>query len=129
MILVCGIARPEPLVTFLKNNSNDVHTLSYKDHHYFVSSDLEEIKTAYENWNVPNKIIVTTEKDAARLHLHIDKLRDWGIQIAVLPIAIKVLLGKDTEFDEAVLQYVEKEIADNADPFGEDPLLDSVPLR
>lgn len=129
VILVCGIARPEPLVTFLKNNSNDVHTLSYKDHHYFVSSDLEEIKTAYENWNVPNKIIVTTEKDAARLHLHFDKLRDWGIQIAVLPIAIKVLLGKDTEFDEAVLQYVEKEIADNAYPFGEDPLQNSVPLR
>src|SRR5271167_343417 len=62
VVLVCGIARPEPLQAFLKKNAAEVHTLSYKDHHYFVTADLEEIKTAYDNWNFPDKIIVTTEK-------------------------------------------------------------------
>ncbi len=113
IILVCGIARPEPLVAFLKSNAADVHTLSYQDHHYFVTPDLEEIKTAYENWDVPNKIIVTTEKDAARLYLHLDKLKDWNITIGVLPIAVTVLFNKGAEFDAAVLKYVEEVVAEN----------------
>lgn len=118
IVLVCGIARPEPLIAYLKSNAADVHTLSYRDHHYFVSADLEEIKTAYHNWNVEEKIIVTTEKDAARLHLHIDKLTEWGITIAVIPIAVQVLFDKAHEFDAIITAYVEKTIAENADFFG-----------
>jgi tetraacyldisaccharide 4'-kinase len=118
IILVCGIARPEPLIAYLKRNAADVHTLSYKDHHYFVSSDLEEMKETYKNWDVPNKIIVTTEKDAARLHLHFDKLKEWEITIAVLPIAIAVLLNKGPEFDTTVLKYVETAVAENNQSLG-----------
>jgi len=117
IILVCGIARPEPLVAFLNSNTMDVHVLPYPDHHYFVTPDLEEIKAAYDNWNVTGKIIATTEKDAARLHLHYDKLREWGITIAVLPIAIYVLFNKAAEFDAAVLRYVEAAIAENSEGF------------
>ena len=118
IILVCGIARPEPLIAFLKNRAADVHTLSYQDHHYFVTPDLEEIKAAYDNWDVPNKIIVTTEKDAARLHLHMGKLSAWNIQVAVLPITVAVLFGKGSEFDTTVLRYVEKAVAENNEIFG-----------
>jgi tetraacyldisaccharide 4'-kinase len=113
ILLVCAIARPEPLEAFLKNNSDNVHTLSYQDHHYFVTPDLEEIKETYDNWQVANKIILTTEKDAARLQLHLDKLRAWDITIAVLPIAVHVLLNKGHEFDAGVLQYVESAAAEN----------------
>lgn len=112
IILVCGIARPEPLVNYLKGKAADVHTLTYRDHHYFVSSDLEEIKTAFDNWNVPDKIIVTTEKDAARLHLHADKLRTWGIAIAVLPISIAVLFGEGAELDAIVMKYVDSVLSE-----------------
>jgi tetraacyldisaccharide 4'-kinase len=112
IILVCGIARPEPLVAYLKSKAADVHTLPYQDHHYFVSSDLEEIKAAYDNWNVPDKIIVTTEKDAARLHLHYDKLKEWGITIAVLPISVSVLFNKGAELDKTVMNYVEEVVAE-----------------
>ena len=123
IVLVCGIARPEPLQDFLKSSEADVHTLSYKDHHYFVTPDLEEIKAAYQNWDVADKIIVTTEKDAARLHLHFDKLKDWGITIAVLPIAVTMLLNKGADFDTAVRLYVEKAVAENNEMmYGEQPL-------
>lgn len=113
IILVCGIARPEPLVEYLKSKANDVHTLTYKDHHYFVTSDLEEIKETYGNWQAPNKIILTTEKDAARLQLHFDKLREWGITIAVLPITVSVLFNKGIEFNNVVMKYVEQAVAEN----------------
>ena len=118
IILVCGIARPEPLIAFLKANAADVHTLTYADHHYFVSSDLEEIHEAYNNWNAQNKIIVTTDKDAARLYLHLDKLKEWGITIAVLPIEVKVMFNKGPEFDAAVMNYTEKTVLENIEIFG-----------
>jgi len=119
IILVCGIARPEPLLAYLKSVAADVHTLTYADHHYFVSSDLEEMKAAYENWNTPDKIILTTEKDAARLHLHFDKLKEWNITIAVLPITVQVLFDKGAEFDAAVMKYVERAVAENNNLFGD----------
>jgi tetraacyldisaccharide 4'-kinase len=112
-LLVCGIARPEPLLAFLEEHVVGVHTLTYKDHHYFVSQDLEEIKATYEKWEHPDKVIVTTEKDAARLQLHYEKLRAWNITIAIVPIAVSVLFDQGPAFDAAVLQYVELTIAEN----------------
>ena len=119
IILVCGIARPEPLVEYLKQNAADVHTLTYPDHHYFVTDNLEEMKAAYNNWDAANKIIVTTEKDAARLHLHMDKLRAWDITIAVLPIKVEVLFNKGEQLDNTIIAYTERVIAENNDMFGD----------
>ncbi len=107
-VLVCGIARPEPLEAYLKQQAADVHTLTYQDHHYFVTTDLEEIKTAYDNWDAPNKIVATTEKDAARLQLHHEKLMEWGITIAVVPIKVAVLFNAEPELDYLVRKYVEQ---------------------
>jgi tetraacyldisaccharide 4'-kinase len=113
VILVCGIARPAPLQAYLQDTAAGVHTLPYADHHYFSSRDLEEIKAAHDNWSVPNKVIATTEKDAARLQLHAAKLAEWGITIAVVPIVVSVLFGKGDQFDAIVNSYVEQAIAEN----------------
>lgn len=112
-VLVCCIARPEPLVAYLQQSMNDVHILSYPDHHYFVTKDLEEIKEAYNNWQVADKVIVTTEKDAARLHLHMDKLNTWDIPIVVLPIEVIVLLGGKDGLDSTVTRYVRQSLIEN----------------
>ncbi|MEI8280399.1 MAG: tetraacyldisaccharide 4'-kinase [Bacteroidota bacterium] len=112
-VLVCCIAKPEPLVQHLQQVTKDVHVLTYPDHHYFLSKDLEEVKAAYENWSVDNKVVITTEKDAARLHLHIDKLREWGIPIVVLPISVAVLFGKEAALQSIVRGYVEKVTTEN----------------
>lgn len=113
VVLVCGIAKPKSLIDHLQTVATDVHTLTYPDHHYFVTSDLEEIRSAYDNWDVGNKVIVTTEKDAARLHLHIDKLRAWNIPIIVIPISMSIHFGKEQEFNNKVRAYVEQVITEN----------------
>ena len=112
-VVVCGIAKPEPMIQHLKGLSKEVHILSYPDHHYFLSNDLEEIRSAYDNWDLPNKIIVTTEKDAARLHLQLDKLREWNIPIIILPITVSIMFNKGIEFNGNVLGYVERTIGEN----------------
>jgi tetraacyldisaccharide 4'-kinase len=113
VVLVCGIAKPEPLVAHLQQTSESIHILSYPDHHYFLSKDLEELRAAYQNWDVKNKLVVTTEKDAARLHLHIQKLKEWGIPIVVLPISIAVLLGKEEAFNSKIVAHIEQTLAEN----------------
>lgn len=117
IVLVCGIAKPQPLISYLKTAAGEVHVLSYSDHHYFYSKDLEEIRSAYQNWDVGKKLIVTTEKDAARLMLHADKLKEWGITIAVIPIKVFFLFNKQVEFDNLVMNYVETTIAEGNEMF------------
>ncbi len=117
-VLVCGIAKPEPLVHYLESQAASVHTLSYADHHYFMSRDLEEIKETYNNWEVPDKILVTTEKDAARLHLHADKIREWNIPLIIAPITVAFLFNGGNDFDSIVLSYVEKTITENMEFYG-----------
>ncbi|OSZ78521.1 tetraacyldisaccharide 4'-kinase [Chitinophagaceae bacterium IBVUCB1] len=114
-LIVCGIAKPEPFVQYIGSHTNDTHILSYADHHYFLNRDIEEIKEAYNNWGVNDKFIITTEKDATRLHLHADKLKDWGVQIAVLPIQVSFLFNGYIAFDNAINSYIESEISGEND--------------
>jgi tetraacyldisaccharide 4'-kinase len=106
-LLVCCIAKPQPLIEHTNALASQVHVLSYPDHHYFLSKDMEEIRETYENWNVPNKVIVTTEKDATRLHLQKDKLAALNTQVIVLPIKISFLFQETAQFDGLINAYVE----------------------
>lgn len=108
VVLVCCIARPEPLVSHIQGIADQVHTITYPDHHYFSSRNLEEIKSAFDNWDASDKVIVTTEKDAARLHLHLEKLVSWGAKWIVLPIEVAVLLGAQDTFNQQILDYAHK---------------------
>lgn len=112
VVLVCCIAKPQTLITQLQATNLDVHPLTYADHHYFYSRDLLEIKAAYDNWEVPDKVIVTTEKDAVRLLLLDDKIREWNIPIIVLPIQVAFLFDGGQSFDKNILKYVEEGSAD-----------------
>lgn len=109
-VLVCGIAKPAPLVASLQQLTAAVHPLTYRDHHFFGSRDLEEIRTTHDGWDAANKIIVTTEKDAARLHLFCDKLNEWNIPIAVLPIRVEFLFNGAHDFERNVLAYIGTEL-------------------
>lgn len=118
VVLVCCIARPQPLIDHVRERTADVHTLSYPDHHYFLKKDMEEIRETYDNWNVGNKVILTTEKDATRLHLQHEKLKEWGIPIIVLPIKVSMLFNQGPAFDQLVLQYVDKAVAEHREVAG-----------
>lgn len=117
-LLVAGIAKPAPLEAYVASGAEKTHLLSYPDHHYFVSKDLDEIESTFRNWNVPEKIIVTTQKDAARLLLHRERLERDGWQVAVLPIRVAFLFDGAAVFDEKVLSYVAAEVAENRAIFG-----------
>jgi len=115
IVLVCCIANPTPLIKYLKQQAKQVHPLTYHDHHYFSTQDVEEIIATYANWNVQDKIIVTTEKDATRLHLHHQLLQQSGVTIAVLPIKVLTLFNQGPELDQIINDFTEQTIAENND--------------
>ncbi len=107
VLLVCGIARFDELKNYLSQRARNVYVRDYRDHHRFDRYDLEAVRETFNNLGEVKKIIVTTEKDAARL----EEFRDWFLQnkieIFVQPIAVHFLLGGGDRFNADILQYIE----------------------
>lgn len=105
IVLVSGIAKPEPMLQHIEAQVAAVHLLKYPDHHYFTAANLDEILETCKNWKDKQPVIITTEKDATRLALKRELLQDWGIEIWVLPIEIAFLNGSE-DFDGRVRKYL-----------------------
>lgn len=106
VLLVTGIAHPQPLVDEVSRHAKVAH-LAFADHHDFAAADLEHIRSAYAK--LPQgSMILTTEKDAARLIPHREALN--GLPISYLPITVKVHPNGDIDFDQVVLKTVRENV-------------------
>jgi tetraacyldisaccharide 4'-kinase len=106
LMLVCGIARPEPLLQQLKSTHNNVFLLSFPDHYYYREADLEKVRTELDNLPGTKKMVITTEKDAVRLYLMEKRLAELNISIAVIPVEISFLFGEAYSFNNYIFDYV-----------------------
>lgn len=105
VLAVTGIANPQPMIRFLKEHLQVVEHMDFKDHHIYRSADFKEIRAKFNELKGSSKIILTTEKDAVRLHKFRDELKDFPI--FCLPIAHKFLFGEGEKFDQMVAKAVE----------------------
>ena len=101
VLLVAGIASPQPLVEKLQQKTNNLHTQFFPDHHFFSEKDIETIHRQIDN----NKIILTTEKDAVRFRaMNLpEKMRKMMYYI---PICVNFVEGKKA-FDNKILVHVQ----------------------
>ena len=82
-----------------------ISPLTFPDHHYYTKRDAEAIAQALKALPKPH-IIITTEKDAARL-LHLEGLTDEVRQSTyVLPIEINIMRDEKDKFDKTINDYV-----------------------
>ena len=105
VLLVTGIANASPLLAKVKEHARHVTHISYGDHHHFSASDLRHICETFDNMPQP-KVAVTTDKDAARLMGEsslADHLKNSFYQ---LPIRVRILQGKEDEFNHKIIDYV-----------------------
>lgn len=107
VLMVCGIANPAPLIEKLNKDFKKIYPLTFKDHHYFTTDDIEEMKDAFNHIPSENKIIVTTEKDAARLMLQKDKLAEYNLPIYVQSIGIEFLFKEGEKFNHIISAYIQ----------------------
>ncbi len=104
VLLVCGIANPEPLKRFILEESKTYDALYYNDHHIFSIDDLKEILKRFDKVNASKKIIITTEKDAVRLAKFHQELKD--IPFYVLPIGVRFLFDDANRFNDLIVSFI-----------------------
>lgn len=107
VLLVAGVAQPEQVKADLSEYCKHITLLPFPDHHAFKERDLEKIREAFDSLRVSHKCIITTEKDAARLHDIVDDevLRE---NLFVLPVEVEFLLNEEEQFNQTIIGYVRK---------------------
>ena len=93
-LLVTGIASPQQMVYDLQKIVPTFELMSFPDHHNFTEQDINAIRT-----RAAGRTILTTEKDATRLH-GLDNMK-------VIPIEVDFIEGKE-KFDKMIKNYVNK---------------------
>lgn len=108
LLVVTGIAHPEPLIAYLKKFSKKVTPLHFSDHHLYTSGDLQLIRRKFNSIQDKKKIIVTTEKDSVKLSGLMNSEYALRDQIYYLPVKVKFLDEKKCDFDSNIVNYVAK---------------------
>lgn len=103
VLLLTGIANPEPLTKEIRQYTANITSLSYPDHHNFTVEDMKQIVQAYQLQAAKGKCwVITTEKDATRL----TSLNGWDDELKKamwkLPIKVRILEGKEKEFNDSI---------------------------
>ena len=107
VLLLTGIASPKQMEMDLKPLCKTLTPVTYRDHHRFKAKDLENIRLRFESMPAP-KVIITTEKDAARITALDNMDEAFRKSIYSLPIKIKFMLGQEEEFNHKIISYVRK---------------------
>ncbi len=105
VLLVCGIANPKPLQKYLQSHSAVFEEKLYGDHHIFTIDDLKDIRKRFEEMKGEDKIIITTEKDAVRLHKFDEQLSHMPFY--VLPVKPRFLFGEEEQFNALVKTFID----------------------
>ena len=107
VLLLTGIASPGQMILDLKPYTENITPLTFPDHHMFKKRDIRRLNEMFAQMPEP-KIIITTEKDNARL-FGLEGLSDEVRQhIYMLPVEIEFMLEQQEEFNEKIIDYVRK---------------------
>jgi tetraacyldisaccharide 4'-kinase len=118
IVLVTGIANPQPLKEYLDRSYNEIIHLSFPDHHNYSEKDLLRISSAYNDLASENRYVFTTEKDAVRLREFANIAEPIRSASYYIPIGIHFLNEDKDEFDNLIIDYVRKNHRHN--PISED---------
>ncbi|MCR4583647.1 MAG: tetraacyldisaccharide 4'-kinase [Prevotella sp.] len=120
ILLLTGIAAPKQMEEDLRSLCQNadhmgeenqklpaITPLSYPDHHNFRKKDVQRINDTFAAMPSP-KIIVTTEKDAARLTGTKGLSDEVRQHLYALPIKVSFMLNGEETFNEKIISYVRK---------------------
>lgn len=107
ILLVTGIASPDMIIEKLAHYTDKVDVMAYADHYNFKKTDIKDIQDRFESIKAKNKIILVTEKDAARLVQRTDIDETIKDHIYSLPVdVIFTDMTSEKLFKNKILQHV-----------------------
>ena len=108
-LLFTGIANPKPLEKHLGSYFSKVENIVFGDHHFYSENDIKKIAARFEAMEGNDKIIVTTEKDAARLAKSAYLCHLESIPLFAAPI--RVHFQEEEKFNKDIKDYVRQNSA------------------
>ncbi len=105
VIVLTGIAKPTPLIQYLKSIVTIVKHFDFPDHYQFQEKDFKEIVAYYNKLNDSNVILITTEKDLQRINATNFSEILVTLPLYYLPVSID-FSGDQNLFNNRILQYV-----------------------
>ena len=120
ILLLTGIASPKQMhLDIERMKPASIISLTYGDHHAFRKKDIRQINQTFAALPSPS-LIVTTEKDAARL-ISVEGLSEEVRQhIYALPLKITFMQDGENMFNENIIGYVRKNSRDSILAQGKD---------
>ena len=106
-LLFCGIANPKPLASELLEHFKPLETIIYNDHHAYTENDIKTLIKKFELMACERKILVTTEKDYARITNSPYLCKFDSIPLFTIPIRVKI--HQKEAFNKEILDYVRKD--------------------
>ena len=108
VLLLTGIASPEQMIDDVQPNVKSLKPLTFPDHHAFSPRDIEKINNAFAAMPQESRVILTTEKDAARLRNVSGLSEEVKQRLLVLPVEVKFMLDGEEIFNDKIISYVRK---------------------
>ena len=107
VLLVTGIAEPEPILSYLRENMLQVTSLVYPDHHRYTNKDFRHIREKYCSLPEGKRCLITTEKDAIRIREIMNENDFPDNRLFYLRVNV-VFLNNEAgdEFNKYILDYV-----------------------
>ncbi|MDL2255190.1 tetraacyldisaccharide 4'-kinase [Parabacteroides sp. OttesenSCG-928-G06] len=107
VLAVAGIANPAPFEQEIQKYTRNVVMQQFPDHHDFTKSDIKRLDALFSNMTSKEKLIIVTEKDAARLRNNIYLPDEWKKSLYTLPISVAFTGKRETLFDQILLKHID----------------------
>ena len=104
VLLFCGIANPMPFIEKMKTQFTHVEVMTFSDHHPYNENDVKSILGRAEKLPGEKKIVVTTEKDYARLINSPYLCKFDSLPLYTAPV--RVHIHEEEKFNNEILSYV-----------------------
>lgn len=108
VLLVTGIASPQPLINYLGEQVKEIIPLAFPDHHNFTAKDFKKIDAKFQSIDSENKVIITTEKDVTRFRDNENISSIVKSNTLYIPIEICFLGKKKHLFVDHIIRYIDE---------------------
>ncbi len=106
VLLIAGIVSPQPIVEHLNHYTKAVFTSFFEDHHSFLTKDFEQFTRRFNTIFARNKLILLTEKDAAKIINNPHYPEALKPFTYTLPIKVQILNDEESKFNQKIKNYV-----------------------
>jgi tetraacyldisaccharide 4'-kinase len=108
VLLVTGIANPDPLRQFLEHYLRIADEITFSDHHPYQLKDIQFIKSRFKTIELVEKCILVTEKDAVRLRELDIPDKSFRKSFYYVPVEVKFQAKGEKPFIKRIYKFLKK---------------------